>query len=279
MRMKGIGLVGQGAVGFSYLVRLPSFVRQLSVVKGTNHRTSSRLRNTLRAGRWVNDYAALDDLKMIWIAVGEEALDGILSELAGAVILTNRMVVICDTVRDSLSFPALNQANARVATLFLMPEASERIFIAEGNEVTLKELRRMMAADKRKLIELRPGTKALYVSGLHLSAHLLMPWLGAAVESFRFAGLSRSEATLAMQAIGGASLRAYIRAGEKALNLPDAQRMQTAVDKEREAIRKVNPRLAEFYDGDAGKWLRYVGGKRFWHGSKETEAQLAANEE
>ena len=266
-----IGIVGQGSLALSYLARLPSLLDRLLLVKGTNERTSSRLRNALRAGQWVNDYASFARVKMIWIAVADSALPGILADLAQHVKLTGKMIVLCDTLQGSAAFPVLNDAGARVATLYLMPNAAERIFIVEGHAGVIDELRQMLADDRRKVIELAPGAKPLFISGLHLCAHMLIPFAGAAVESFRLAGLSRTEATLALQAIGSNALRAYIRGGDKALPRAEAECMQNALDESREAIRAVSPRLAELYDQHPGEWMFYVGSKQFWSGSAQKD--------
>lgn len=271
-----IGLVGQGSLALSYLARLPSFLDGLALVKGTNERTSSRLRNALRAGQWVSDYRSFARIKMIWVAVSEDTLPAVLDDLAKHVKLAGKMIVLCDTLRDSAAFPVLTEAKTQVATLYLMPQAGERIFVAEGHATVLEEVRRMLVADRRKLIELAPGTKPLFLSGLHLCAHLLIPFAGAAVESFRLAGLSRTEATLALQAIGANALRAYIRGGDKALPRAEAEQMQNVLDESREVIRAFSPRIAELYDERPGQWMFYVGSKQFWSGSGKQDAARAA---
>ena len=263
--------MGQGRLALSYLARLPSFLRELALVKGTNERTSSRLRNALHAGEWVNDYESLERCKLLWIAVSEDSLPAILSELAEVVDLGGRMIVLADTLRDSGFFSLLAQRGARVATVNLMPESSDRVFVTEGHSDVVKELRRILESDNRKLIELRPGAKPMFVSGIHLSAHMLLPFAGAAVESFRFAGLTRNEAALAMQAIASNALRAYVRGGDRALPREHAELMRKVLDESRETLRAMNPRMAELYDADPGMWLFYVGAQLFWRGSAQKD--------
>ena len=276
MRLSGLGLVAQGAIQQSFLARLPSFLDRLTLVMNPRLQVSTRAVNALRAGRAVHRYAELEPIKSIWICVAEELLERTVAELARAIPLNNRTVILCDTLQNSRHFFELNHAAARVATLHVMPEARERIFVAEGHSVALKEIAAILHAEERKLIQLEPQAKPLYVSGLHLSSHLLLPWVGAAVESFRLAGLSRSESTLAVQAMAAAAMRAYTRAGEKALSRNDAAYMQNLLDQAREQIRESNPSLAEFYDAGAGSWLKMIGGRDFWRAPKEKARAMAA---
>ena len=269
-------MIGQGGLAFSYLGRLSSFLNALVLVKGTNERTSSRLRNALRAGKWVNDYKELARCRILWIAVSDDSLPRILKDLASQLSLSNRTIVLCNTPRDSGMFPLLAEKGAKIATLYLMPQSDERIFILEGDPAVVKELQEMLEADNRKTIELKPGTKPMYISGLHLCAHLVLPFAGAAVESFRLAGLTRSQATLAMMAIAGNALRSYVRGADKALPRAEAEQMQNVLDEYRGAIRELNPRMAELYDANPAKWFGFVGAKKFWAGSAEKEAARAA---
>jgi hypothetical protein len=271
MRRSGIGLIGQGSLALSYLARLPSLLGRVALVKGSNERTSSRLRNSLRAGRWVNEYREFAPCRVLWIAVSEDSLPQVLEELAGAVNLSHRLIILGDTLRDARSFKVLSRCGAYAATVMMMPQSAERIFIAEGHKSAMKELAEILEADNRKVIELKPGAKPLFVSGVHLSAHLVLPFAGAAVESFRAAGLTRGQATLAMQAITGNALRSYARGGDKALPRPHAEEMRKVLAEEREAMRAISVRLAELYDAQPEKWFSFVGSKRFWRESAEKD--------
>lgn len=269
MRLSGTGLIAQGPIAVSFLARLPAFLNRVTLLMNPRVQVATRMANTLRAGKPVSRYAALESAKSVWIFVEPRTLEKTVTEIPRTFPLTNRQIVVCGTWRDSASFTELNRAGARVATLSPLPESDERVFVAEGHSAPVREIARVMAADQRKLIQLKPGAKPLFVSGVHLSSHLLIPWSGAALESFRFAGFTRPEAASAMQAIAGAAIRAYIRGGEKALQKTEARSAEKLLAESREAIRAMNPRLAEFYDSGAEKWLAFVGGKRFWQSSRE----------
>jgi hypothetical protein len=254
---KPAGLIGAGGVNQSFLARLPAVLAQLGPVKGSSLKVSRRIANGLRAGFGVDNYQALESCGLIWILAPETALDFVTAELASAVPLEGTTVVLCDALRDSLRPNPLRTAGARVVTLNCLPESSERKFVGEGHPVALAELRKLLAIDRRKLIELRPATKPLYFAGAYLGSQLLMPWIAGAAESFRAAGFSRDEAVGAVEALGTRALRAYAKAGDKAWNRATAERLHRAIARDLEALRFADARLAALFSDGSDRMLRY----------------------
>jgi hypothetical protein len=259
---KTAGLVGAGGVNRSFLARMPALLGRLGPVKGSSLRVSRRIANGFRAGVGVADYAALQHCDLIWMFGPESTLDHVAAELAGTVLLAGKMVVLCEVMRDSLWPSPLRTAGARVATLNCIPESDEHTFVAEGHPAVVAELRKLLALEGRKLIELRPAAKTLYLSGVHLGAHLLMPWIAGAVESFRAAGFSRSQAARTVQTLGARALRAYAKAGAKAWNRADVERLHRAIEADMETIRLTDHRLAALYTGDGERLLRSFSNTR-----------------
>ena len=206
---KRAGLVGAGGVNQSFLARMPALLGRLGPVKGSTLRVSRRIANGLRAGFAVSDYAELQPCEWIWIFVPEGTLDRVVADLAAEVAMPGKMVVLCDVLRDSLGPSPMRTAGARLATINCVPESDEQVFVAEGHPAVIAELRKHLAVEGRKLIELRPAAKTLYLSGVHMGAHLLMPWIAGAVESFRAAGFpaARRRASSKPSADGAAGLR------------------------------------------------------------------------
>lgn len=241
------GLVSAGGVIQSFLARMPALLGSLGPVKGFSLRVSRRIANGLKAGVGVGDYSAFRDCGSIWIAVPENMLDTVSADLAREVPVRGKMIVLCDVIRDSLCPSPLRTSGARVATLNCMPESGGKIFVAEGNRDVLAMLRRLLAQDGYKLIELQPVSKPLYWSGIFLGGHVLFPWIAGAVESLRAAGFTRGQATRSVQAMGGHALRSYARAGSKAWNRAEASRLQEQILKDFDAIRFTHPRVAALY--------------------------------
>jgi hypothetical protein len=122
-------------------------------------------------------------------------------------------------------------------------------------------LRQLAMVDKRKLIQIRPAAKCLYLAGVHLSAHLVLPWIAAALESFRAAGFSRAEAADAVVTLGARAVRAYGKAGKKAWSAAAASSLRCALERDLDAIRATDARLAALYSVGIAQALRYFDGK------------------
>jgi hypothetical protein len=211
----------------------------------------------LRAGTAVASYEDIAPCDLVWIAVPDDALDRVSREFAAATSLIGKIVVLCASTRDSFWPGSLLGGGARIVTLNSVEESNERLFVCEGDPAAIRELRRVMTAEKRKLIELRAASKALYFSGVYLATHLLLPWIAASVESLRDAGLSRNEATHVANALGGRALRAYAKAGPKAWSPTAATRLRLSIAHDLDTIRSADPKLAAIYAEGVAQALRY----------------------
>ena len=237
------GLVCAGGANRSFLARMPALLERIGPVAGTSLRVSRRIANSLKAGTGVASYDPLADCPWIWFAVPESSLEDLSSQLAAAVPLEGKTVVLCDAMRDSLLPSPLRASGARVVTLNAVPATSERLFVAEGRADALVELRKLLALEHRRLIELHPATKPLYLCGVHLAADLLLPVIAGSVESLRSAGFTREEAIRAVEAIGSRTLRSYGKAGLKAWRAAPADRLHQAIVEEMGMLRMTDPRL------------------------------------
>jgi hypothetical protein len=257
-----MGMIGAGGVNRSFLARMPVVLSRMGPVKAASFGVARRIANTLRSGEAVTSYAALAPCDLIWIAVPDGGIDKVSRDLAAAIPLAGKVAVLCGSTRDSFWPSPLLAGGARVATLNSVEESGERVFVAEGDPEAMRELRRVIAAEKRKLIELRAASKALYLSGVHLATYLLLPWIAASVESLRDAGLSRTEATHVANALGSRALRAYAKAGPKAWSPMAAARLRLSIARDLDTIRGVDPRLAALYADGVEQALGYFESRK-----------------
>jgi hypothetical protein len=231
-----IGLIAAGGVNQSFLARIPTVLQRVGPFKSSSFQVSRRLVNGLRAGIAVTDYRAFEGCDFIWIAMPEDKLAATVDELALHIPLEQKMIVLCDVMQDSFRLRALRIAGARVASLNCLPACDERIFAAEGDPAVLGALRQILRTDGRKLIELRPRTKGLYLSGVYLGMYALLPLIGAAVGNLRATGFSRVEAVSAVHALGTHALRAYAGAGDRAFQNTTADSLRAAILAQPESV-------------------------------------------
>ena len=249
----GVGLVCAGGVTQSFLARMPALLQRLGPIKTSSFRVSRQTANSLRAGYAASHYSALEPCPLILVAVPEARLERILREMVARTPIrkapfSKNMVVLCGCVRDSLAHNPLHGTGARVASLNLIPDSREHIFVAEGHPDTVRCLRTLFAESRRKVIRLKPGTKPFFFAGIHASAPLLLPWIAIGMASLRAAGFSRSEAANVGEMLGIRALRKYSKAGAKAWNRQTEAGLRRALDDDIPAICSRDPRLAELYE-------------------------------
>jgi hypothetical protein len=255
-----IGLITAGGVNQSFLARMPALLKRLGPLKGASFQVSRRLAKGLKAGVGVSDYRAFEGCDFIWIAIPETTLDAVLDELAGHIQLDHKMIVLCDVMKDSFRLRALRIAGARVAALNCVPASNERVFAAEGHPAVIVQLRRLLRVDGRKLIELRSGSKQLYLSSIYLGMYAFLPLIGRAVENLRATGFSRVEAVSAVQALATRALRTYAKSGNRAWKNTTAERLYAGILRDCEVSTRRTGRGAQHHFDETLDALRFVNG-------------------
>jgi len=101
---------------------MPVFLEHLGPVIGSSFRVSQRITHTLHRGTAQRDYRAFALCDSIWLLGAERWLDWSARELAAAGALRGKIVVICESWRDSTWPGVLRVAGARVASLNCIPE-------------------------------------------------------------------------------------------------------------------------------------------------------------
>jgi predicted short-subunit dehydrogenase-like oxidoreductase (DUF2520 family) len=246
--VKKAGLAGAGGAGRMSLARMPALLRHMGPVKSSSFRVARRLASSLRYGHAVRDYAEFGACHSIWIVGSESWIEAAAAELAAAIPLRGKTVILSDAWCDSHSSSALRAAGAHTASLNAVEETDHRVFVGEGHPAALRFLRGLLAAERRKLIEIRPASKALYFAGVQFGANLVLPWIAGAVEAFRAAGFSRRDATLVAQALGTRALRGYGKGGRRAWNASKADDLNRAIHRDLDALCAGGCDLAKLYE-------------------------------
>lgn len=242
-----LGLVGAGGVGQSFIARLPSLHTQLGPIKGVSFAAARRLEVSLRAGRAVPNYAALEMCPLIWIYVPESKLDVTVRDLAEQSAMHRTMLVICETRRDSTTFELLRHRGARIATINTVDETWQSPLITEGHPETIRALRKLLTHQRGRLIELRPGAKYRFLAAINMMSELLRPFTAAALACMSSAGVELSEASHLIEATALRTLRGSGRPGTKAISGATRQQLSHALSHQVEQLRATAPREAELY--------------------------------
>ncbi|MGH9667864.1 MAG: DUF2520 domain-containing protein [Bryobacteraceae bacterium] len=155
--------------------------------------------------------------------------------------------MLCGSWRGSEALDVLAQRGAACASLNPIEDGSGNGFLAEGAPAALQQIRELVGNPHRRVLEIAPGAKPLFLAGLTLAGEALVPLLAAAAESLRAAGLSTPQALAILRGAVDQTARAYAKAGRKAWNaqLPPDQR--EALCRQMDALLKTDPALELFF--------------------------------
>ncbi len=250
-----LALVGAGALNTFHIARLPGVAEQIGPVKAASFRLASRISNALRCGFPVRTYQELKESRMVLICLPDESAESIIQELADADFLwRGKCAVLGSETLDSSVLRPLAIRGACVASLWTadLPEG-ERI-MGEGDKFCIREVRRLMLFARSHLLELKSGTKPLYLAATTFATSLLTPLIDASVGCFEQAGLKGGHAVPLTERMVQNTLRGYVKAGRKSWNGPLARGGAEGLVPQIEAVARFDPELA-FWLEEAGRWV------------------------
>lgn len=259
-----IALIAEGQLSRSFLSRLPHLRERLGPVKAASPRVASRIVNTLRAGRPAPDYASLAACRAVLIYVPGPRLREIQEQMLAAAPWRNKVALLCDEVLSSTTLAPLAQAGSFVASLAPIEGFEERRFVAEGDPQGVRLARLLVEDGRRRVIEIAPGGKDLFLAGLDFATSLFTPMAAAATECLKGTGLPTGAASSIVERLFDRSLRGYVKAGRKSWGGPLALKDQEQVRRHLEALFRASPLLASYYTESALFALRLFREETGW---------------
>ena len=213
-----MALLCAGSISRSPLARLPQIRRYVRWVKASSYRVAARVTTALRAGVPVQDISELQHVKFWLVYAPAEDLSPIIRELGTlGESLEGSQVIILDEALAATGTENLRQLGAQVAT-FSPVEAEEKRYVMEGDPDALKTIRQLVdSPNSSKVVELKKGAKPEYIQGALAATKSILPCVADAVERFTNAGISAPEAKSITEALVTESMRAYFRAGRRAI--------------------------------------------------------------
>ncbi len=269
-RPQPVGLVAAGPIKQSLILGLPAVLDGLGPVKGLVARVSSRIANTMRAGRPVNCYQELDECPVVLVTVPDRLLPRIVEEMGtSGVAWQGKAVILCDSDLDSSALAPLSAQGAATASLSVLEAFQERRFVLEGDPPALLALKRLLVGAGVKVLRIHKGRKLLYLAGVSFVTSLVTPLLAGSADCFRKAGVGSVLSPAIAAKVMLKSLRAYRKAGKKGWIGPLAGGDERVFRAQLEAVHRADPTLAEFFERSAMVAFGMLRRKR----DKETKGQ------
>lgn len=214
-KVKPVALVGAGRLTDSPLTSFLRFSQQLGPVKSPSYRLASRISNIFRAGHPVKDYSELNACKLILIAVPDQSLAQVISELAMSEISwPGKSIVLCSMWLDSSHLSDLGSRGGSVGSLSPIPGfdgLEDFRYLVEGDKLAVLQAKRLV--EPRRVIAIDRSLKPFYLAALACTGNLLHALLVAASQSLRHAGLSSLLSGAILERQFGRALRSYLKSG------------------------------------------------------------------
>src|SRR4051794_15832840 len=186
-----LGVIIEGNSTHSEILRLPSVVQELGPEKSSSMRVAGRHSNQLRAGYPIGDYRELQAANLILIKLADSAVPKVVEELcASDLTLKGLGFALCETWLQTRALEPLATRGAQVATILKLPSLSSSRFVVEGDLKAVRQVRRFLARNGARSIELRPEHKHLVFASELLAMAVPTSLLGSAKQSLREAGVS-----------------------------------------------------------------------------------------
>lgn len=186
-----VGLVLEGDASNSALLNLPGLGAIIDLVKSSSLRSARRFANAFRLGEAVQAYEDLQGCRIVLVKVPDSELLRVLAELGSAMQDgTMPQIAICESWISSDMLHEAGAIETKLATATSIPSPLGRWFIAEGDTVAVRQLRRILECCQAKVVPINRGTKSLYFAAELMTTAAPLPVLTAARGLLREAGLS-----------------------------------------------------------------------------------------
>jgi len=253
----GLGLYGGGPVSGSFVARLPNLEGRLGPVASSCFRVASRIVNSLRAGYPVRDCAALEECRVLLVAVPDSGVDAAVASLAAAPVgWASKSVLLCGCGPGSRVLEPLRQRGAAAGSLSPIECPGAR-YVVEGDPPAFREARRLVRDLRGRAIRLDASAVPLYGAGLSLATALFTPLIAASVDALRAAGLNPVASAELAGALFQKTLRGWLHGGKKSWTGPLAAGDCAGVAREVDALARHDPRAAQLYRDAAAFALAY----------------------
>ncbi len=260
MNQQPMGLVCAGSVKQSWIAKVTPLWDRLGPVKSTSIRVASRIVNAMHAGYASAGYDALNGCSVLFVAVLPSQISQVLEELTHAHLnWRGKTLVLLDSSVDDEDLSAFRLRQAHTATIDIVEESAELRLVAQGDSRTVKMLRRLFETGRIRLLEISPGTKAVFFAGITIAGSFTAPLMAASVECLTATGVKLSQAQLVADAVVSRGRRAYLKAGKKgwigALAAGDLESLR----RQWESVSRLNPDLARYFLDTAAASASYMG--------------------
>lgn len=246
MKKLPIGLVIEGNLTASALLRLPAITSELGPIKSSGLQVATRVSNFLDSGHGVATYGELRSARTILIRIPDGAVDRVVSEIRKAeLVWEEHAFVLCETWVPTERLEPLRERGATIASLVSLPTGNEKTFVLEGDLAAVRQLRRVIERANVRSIELKQGTKQLLFAATLLCSAIPTPLLLMAQQLLREGGLSGNQLAAVIEHISAEMLAAFLKGARMTWGGPLAEHLKTTNGEYWDDLDATHPEVAK----------------------------------
>lgn len=189
-----VGLVVEGNATSSPVLRLACLKEELGPIKSVGLQVARRVSNFMRAGYAVAEYQDLDCAQLVLLRLPDSQTPRVVAEICESRLAFGEMCfVLCESWLTTDVLIPLRRLGAQIASLMSVGPLSDNCFVVEGDAGAVRRTKRLLSQCETRVIELRPGTKALYFAANLLSTALAIPLFQLAQQTLRESGVAGND--------------------------------------------------------------------------------------
>jgi hypothetical protein len=210
-KLPRIGLVVEGNVTRSSMLRLRRLPELLGPIKATLPRVAKRLSNFLHGGYVAQEYQELEAASLILLRMPDSVVVDTVAQLAATDLPFRRLAfVLCESWLTSDSLSALAQLGSTVASVVPLPGRRNR-YLAEGKVSAIRTVRSFLEYSEATVLQIRPGSKARCFAAGVIAGALPMPLYLVAQQALRESGVTGNNLTMAVEEMAQTLLREFTK--------------------------------------------------------------------
>jgi predicted short-subunit dehydrogenase-like oxidoreductase (DUF2520 family) len=195
-----LGLVAEGNTGSSSVLRILKLSEELGPVKSAGLSAARRLANSLKAGYAVSRYEQLREAALVLLRVPDSSLNSVIQEIAATDLEFAAMsFVLCESWLPLEVLNPLKNLGSQTGTLMTLPLSRRDWFVLDGDNRTVRSLRRLIEGCGCRATELLPHGKHFLFAAELLATAIPLASFQAAQRSLRASGFSGNLLTLALE--------------------------------------------------------------------------------
>jgi predicted short-subunit dehydrogenase-like oxidoreductase (DUF2520 family) len=244
-----LGLIAEGNLTSSSILRLPSVVQELGPVKSRGLRLARRASNYLQAGWAVDTYDELQETRLIFIHVPDEAVSRVVSELcASGLQMSSLTFALGETWMPASVLDPLRDRGAGTATIIGAATSRRNWFIVEGGMATVRAIRRLIELSDARAFQIQTGRKQLYFAAELLATALPTALFAHAEQALRAAGISGNLLYTMLEDMSHEMFRTFANGGRVTWGGPLAKCSNEVARRNFDSLRAYDPAMAEYIE-------------------------------